>query len=106
MILDQPEVEITNLNGKCLSNMRNLRLLKISNVHISDDLEHLSNELRILKWHNYPLKSLPSSFYPENLCKLSMCYSHLEHLWNGIKVCVYIYRYISNVKFSESISTV
>ncbi|XP_044471156.1 disease resistance protein RPV1-like isoform X3 [Mangifera indica] len=85
MILDQPEVEITNLNGKCLSNMRNLRLLKISNVHISDDLEHLSNELRILKWHNYPLKSLPSSFYPENLCKLSMCYSHLEHLWNGIK---------------------
>ncbi|KAI9180124.1 hypothetical protein LWI28_001482 [Acer negundo] len=60
------EEEITplKLTGKSFSVMRNLRLLIINDVdvHLSKDLEYLSNELRFLKWHGYPLKSLPSSF--------------------------------------------
>ncbi|KAJ0025129.1 hypothetical protein Pint_06933 [Pistacia integerrima] len=100
MLLDQPEVEIVNLNGKSLSKMNNLRLLKISNVHISGDLEYLSNELRFLKWHKYPSYSLPSSFHAQKLCKLNMCYSHVEHLWNGIKV------YILMLNLSECISII
>ncbi|XP_031270668.1 TMV resistance protein N-like isoform X2 [Pistacia vera] len=98
MILDQPEVEILNLNGKSLSKMNNLRLLKISNVHISGDLEYLSNELRFLKWHKYPSNSLPSSFHPQNLCKLNMCYSHVQHLWNGIKA----FEKLKSMKLSHS----
>ncbi|KAJ0085383.1 hypothetical protein Patl1_06859 [Pistacia atlantica] len=98
MILDQPEVEIINLNGKSLSKMNNLRLLKISNVHISGDLEYLSNELRFLKWHKYPSNSLPSSFHPQNLFKLNMCYSHVQHLWNGIKA----FEKLKSMKLSHS----
>ncbi|KAH7568386.1 hypothetical protein JRO89_XS07G0285200 [Xanthoceras sorbifolium] len=65
--------------------MRNLRLLKISNIRFSNELEYLSDELRYLKWHGYPLKSLPSNFQPKHLFKLDMCYSNIQYLWKGIK---------------------
>ncbi|KAK0577678.1 hypothetical protein LWI29_036931 [Acer saccharum] len=74
------------ISGKSFTTMKNLRLLKISNVRFSDDhLEYLSNELRLLKWRGYPLKTLPSSFQPKNLFKLDMCYSHVEFLWDDKK---------------------
>ncbi|KAL5778622.1 hypothetical protein ACOSQ2_009359 [Xanthoceras sorbifolium] len=73
------------ITSKAFSTLTNLRLLKISNVYISDDLEYLSNELRYLKWHGYPLKSLPSSFQPKHLFKLSMCNSNVVYIWEGIK---------------------
>ncbi|KAL5845697.1 hypothetical protein ACOSQ3_009221 [Xanthoceras sorbifolium] len=61
----------TNLDGKSFSNLRKLRLLKISsNVHLSDDLEYLSDELRFLKWREYFLNSLPSGFQPQNRFEL------------------------------------
>ncbi|KAK4850887.1 hypothetical protein QYF36_010731 [Acer negundo] len=65
--------------------MRNRRLLKINNVQFSDDLEYLSDELRYLKLHGYPLKSLPSSFQPKHLFKLDMCSIDIQYLWKGIK---------------------
>ena len=46
----------------------------------------LSNNLRYLCWHGYPLKSLPSNFHPEKLVELDMCFSWLEQLWEGKKV--------------------
>ncbi|KAL5845682.1 hypothetical protein ACOSQ3_009206 [Xanthoceras sorbifolium] len=82
------------ITSKAFSTLTNLRLLKISNVHISDDLEYLSNELRYLKWHGYPLKSLPSSFQPKHLFKLSMCNSNVVYIWEGIKNLV---RFFSNL---------
>ncbi|KAH7568391.1 hypothetical protein JRO89_XS07G0285800 [Xanthoceras sorbifolium] len=103
---DMPKQGIALLDGNSFSTMTNLRLLKItSNVQFSQDLEYLSNELRFLKWKGYPLKSLPSSFHPEKLFYLSMCYSNIECLWKNIKVlcmcvCVYVYIYI-NSHFEE-----
>uniref|UniRef100_A0A6N2KVB6 TIR domain-containing protein n=1 Tax=Salix viminalis TaxID=40686 RepID=A0A6N2KVB6_SALVM len=60
--------------------MYNLRLLKfyypydpffqgdeMVRIHLPQGLHFLSNELRILYWCDYPLKSLPSNFFPENL---------------------------------------
>ncbi|KAL2337685.1 hypothetical protein Fmac_012131 [Flemingia macrophylla] len=46
-------------------------------------LEHLPSELRYLRWMNYPLKSLPDGFSPENLVILDLSYSRLETLWHG-----------------------
>ncbi|KAI9200378.1 hypothetical protein LWI28_006809 [Acer negundo] len=74
------------ISGKSFTTMKNLRLLKISNVRFSDDhFDYLSNELLFLKWRGYPLKTLPSSFQPKNLFKLDMCYSHVEFLWDDKK---------------------
>ncbi|KAL6318143.1 hypothetical protein AAG906_035648 [Vitis piasezkii] len=54
-------------------------------LHLSGDLKFLSNNLRSLYWHEYPLKSLPSNFHPKKLVELNMCSSRLEQLWKGDK---------------------
>ncbi|KAK0581601.1 hypothetical protein LWI29_015790 [Acer saccharum] len=95
--------EIINLklNGKSFLGMSNLRLLIINDVdvHISEDLEYLSNELRFLKWHGYPLKSLPSSFQPQRLVQLNLCYSHIEYIWKDIKPSM---KYLKTINLSFS----
>ncbi|KAH7568375.1 hypothetical protein JRO89_XS07G0283500 [Xanthoceras sorbifolium] len=80
------DVFLSFKDGKSFSNLRNLRLLKISSkVYLLDDLEYLSDELRFLQWHEYPLNSLPSGFLPQNLFELDMCYSKIKYLWKGMK---------------------
>ena len=75
--------------------MTKLRLLKIywahesismredNKVKLSKDFEFPSLELRYLYWQGYPLESLPSSFYAEDLVELDMCYSSLKQLWES-----------------------
>ncbi|KAH9725710.1 ADP-ribosyl cyclase/cyclic ADP-ribose hydrolase [Citrus sinensis] len=65
--------------------MTNLRLLKINNVQLPEGLEYLSNRLRLLDWHRYPLKSLPSNLQLDKIVEFKMCYSRIEELWKGIK---------------------
>ncbi|KAK2442683.1 disease resistance protein RPV1 [Trifolium repens] len=66
--------------------MINLRYLHIRNsVHFPEGLEWLSNKLRYLHWDVFPLKSLPSTFCAKNLVLLSMKYSKLAKLWDGIQ---------------------
>ncbi|XP_052292972.1 TMV resistance protein N-like isoform X1 [Citrus sinensis] len=72
-------------SAKAFSLMTNLRLLKISNVQLPEGLEYLSNRLRLLDWHRYPLKSLPSNLQLDKTVEFKMCYSRIEELWKGIK---------------------
>ncbi|KAH9781752.1 ADP-ribosyl cyclase/cyclic ADP-ribose hydrolase [Citrus sinensis] len=74
-----------HLSAKAFSLMTNLRLLKISNVQLPEGLEYLSNRLRLLDWHRYPLKSLPSNLQLDKTVEFKMCYSRIEELWKGIK---------------------
>ncbi|KAH9714408.1 ADP-ribosyl cyclase/cyclic ADP-ribose hydrolase [Citrus sinensis] len=87
MIIDDhffPENEM-HLSAKAFSLMTNLRLLKIGNVQLPKGLEYLSNKLRLLVWHQYPLKSLPSNLQLDKIVEFEMCYSRIEELWKGIK---------------------
>ncbi|XP_050254791.1 disease resistance-like protein DSC1 [Quercus robur] len=79
MVLNLPPHK-ENLNAEAFSNMKNLRLLKISNVHLPTGLNFLSNKLRMMEWHDYPLKFLPMSFQPDNLVELIMPRSHIKQL--------------------------
>ncbi|KAL5778632.1 hypothetical protein ACOSQ2_009369 [Xanthoceras sorbifolium] len=85
LMLNKSEHRHTRLDGKSFSNMRNLRLLKISNVDLSEDLQYLSDELRFLKWPEYRSSSLPLNFQPWNLFELNLCRSRIKYLWNGMK---------------------
>ncbi|TXG62296.1 hypothetical protein EZV62_013659 [Acer yangbiense] len=98
------EIIHLKLTGKSFSAMRHLRLLIINDVdvHLSEDLEYLSNELRFLKWHNYPLKSLPSSFQPQKLVQLDLCYSRIEYIWKDIKPSME-YLKVINLSFSYNL---
>ena len=66
------------LSAEAFSKMKNLRFLKIGYVQplqgynrglvqLPQGLLYLSNELRIIDWHGYPLKSMPTSFQPIKL---------------------------------------
>ena len=66
--------------------MKNLRLLKINNVKLSQGLNYLSSELRFIHWDGYPLASIPTSFELEQLVELHMHCSLIKQLWKGIKV--------------------
>ena len=71
------------LSVEAFSKMKNLRYLKIGNVQLPQGLSYFSNELRVIDWHEYPLKSLPTSFQPNKLVELRMPCSGIKQLWKG-----------------------
>ncbi|XP_052183210.1 disease resistance protein RUN1-like isoform X2 [Diospyros lotus] len=79
-----------SLSPDAFSKMSKLRLLKLSNVQLPNGLDYLSNDLRVLDWHGYPSKCLPSNFQPDSLVTLKMSNSCLKQPWNG--------RMVSNLK--------
>ncbi|KAM1647539.1 hypothetical protein PS2_008932 [Malus domestica] len=81
IFLSSPKQEKVHLKKDTFLNMDDLKLLKIHNVIFSGCLESLSDELRFLEWHAYPLKLMPSSFEPENLVELHLPRSKIEKLW-------------------------
>ncbi|XP_070677111.1 disease resistance protein RUN1-like isoform X1 [Malus domestica] len=54
-----------------------------NNLDLSQGLQSLPNSLRYLYWQEYPLKSLPSNFSPQNLVVLRLPYSFAgEKFWS------------------------
>lgn len=54
-----------------------------SEVHLDQGQEYLYEELRYLRWHEYPLKTLPCDFELDNLIELNLPYSKVEEIWEG-----------------------
>ena len=75
-------------NPDALLKMYNLKFLKVN--HINYVPTHLLEDLRILVWTHYALKSLPSSFQLDELVQLSLQCSKIDQLWIGIKVSVFL----------------
>ncbi|KAK9205232.1 hypothetical protein WN943_015499 [Citrus x changshan-huyou] len=81
----QPVGEYVELSERVLEYAGSLPLaLKVLGSFLIG-LEYLSNELRLLDWHRYPLKSLPSNLQLDKTVDFKMCYSRIEELWKGIK---------------------
>ncbi|KAH9727753.1 Disease resistance-like protein DSC1 [Citrus sinensis] len=97
IFLDLSKIKVLHLGPRAFANMSNLRLLKLympehdgipimsSKVYLDQGLEYLPEELRYLHWYEYPLKSLPSDFEPENLVALNLPYSKVKQIWDGKK---------------------
>ena len=96
-MLNMPIEAKERLSAEAFSKMKILRFLKIGYVHPPQDhiggpiqlpqgLSYLSNELRIIDWRGYPLKSMPTSFQLNKLVELRMHCSDIKQLWKGIKV--------------------
>ncbi|KAI9119826.1 hypothetical protein K1719_009215 [Acacia pycnantha] len=91
--LDISEIRDIHLEADVFLKMPNLRYLNFhssfnlgsSHVHLPKGLKFLPNKVRYLEWHRFPLKSLPSTFCPKKLVKLSMPNRHLQKLWNGVQ---------------------
>ncbi|KAB2636271.1 TMV resistance protein N-like [Pyrus ussuriensis x Pyrus communis] len=111
---DTSNITRLELCGSPFKKMSNLRLLIIHNsrprvewrakyigfrfhgvaynktLELSQDLRSLPNSLRYLYWQEYPFKSLPSNFSPQNLVELRMPGSFVgAELWskNQVYIC-------------------
>jgi hypothetical protein len=93
--LDISKVEDLYLKSNSFTEMSEMRFLKFyygkcnstSNIYLpKNGLDSLSDKLRYLEWHRYCLKSLPSQFRANLLVELSMPYSNLQKLWEGVQV--------------------
>ena len=72
-MLNAPIQKEEHLDAEVFSKMKKMRLLKVvgmGNVKLPQGLNCLSNELRIIEWHGYPLSSMPTNFQPNKLVEL------------------------------------
>ncbi|XP_054785329.1 disease resistance protein RUN1-like isoform X2 [Prosopis cineraria] len=91
MLLDASKIKRITLRAGDFGKMHNLIFLKVykSNrrkplkLNICGDLNYLSEELRFLKWEEYPLPYVPLNFCAENLVQLSMPNSNIQKLLSG-----------------------
>ncbi|KAI9088274.1 hypothetical protein K1719_029995 [Acacia pycnantha] len=67
----------------CFSNMKELRLLDLSKVRLSRNLNFLPSALKIMRWDYYALESLPPVGQLHELESLRLCKSKIRKLWNG-----------------------
>nr|XP_043616216.1 disease resistance protein RPV1-like [Erigeron canadensis] len=90
-----------HINCKAFAKMEKLRILKIFHpeqedlgqpfqyiniladfkVNFLGSLDFLSNDLKLIYWHGYPFKFLPSSFYPKNIVAIDLSYSNITSFW-------------------------
>ncbi|VVB12353.1 unnamed protein product [Arabis nemorensis] len=98
LFLDMSEVkEKMSFDTNTFNGMCNLRYLKIYSsdcprgcngnrvIEAPEELQFTLNELRCLDWLRFPLEKLPSDFNAKNLVYLSLPYSSIRQIWEGVK---------------------
>ena len=70
MLLSHERTEMP-LKPKVFKRMKNLKFL-VGNVHIGEALEYLPDELRFLKWREFPLSLSSKCCLPQQLVVLDM----------------------------------
>ncbi|XP_030935996.1 TMV resistance protein N-like [Quercus lobata] len=88
LFLELGELQIFQMacwNLEAFPKMPNLKLLIIHGVQLLHGPKNLPNKLRILDWSEYPSKSLPLDFQPDELVELHLLHSKIEQLWKGTK---------------------
>ncbi|KDP24756.1 hypothetical protein JCGZ_25496 [Jatropha curcas] len=89
--LDMSTAKELNLKPTAFEKMYNLKFLKFYaslskiKVYLPKGLSFLPEELRLLHWYQFPLKSLPLGSYVENLVELRMHKSKLKELCSGVQ---------------------
>ena len=86
LTLELTSQSMVNFNSEAFIEMQRLRLLQLDYVRLTGYYKYLSQELRWLCWHGFPLKFIPNEFYPRNLIVIDLQYSNLKKVWEGPKV--------------------
>ncbi|XP_062030685.1 disease resistance protein RPV1-like [Rosa rugosa] len=86
IIIKLPKRDAICLGTKSFEGMKNLKFFINCNADLSGEISYLPNELRLLVWPGYPLKSLPPNYHPGKLIVLRMPSSNIRQLGTGFKV--------------------
>ncbi|CAN0892251.1 Disease resistance-like protein DSC1 [Linum grandiflorum] len=89
--LDLSKAKEMYLEADAFDGMNSLSLLTFCNTYKQENKIHLPygglnslpDGLRWLQWDGYPLKSLPSKFYPQHLVNLIIRHSPIQRCWKG-----------------------
>ncbi|KAK1417721.1 hypothetical protein QVD17_26855 [Tagetes erecta] len=71
---------------KAIEKMKNLMLLQLDYATFSGSYKKLPKKLRLLRWHGFPLKSIPIDVPLQNLVVLDLRHSKLKQVWDEFKV--------------------
>ncbi|XP_056848326.1 disease resistance protein TAO1-like isoform X2 [Raphanus sativus] len=81
-INDETYGDITCTSKRAFERLYNLQFLRINSLGVNpQSMNHISQKLRVLIWHEFQMPCFPSSFNPKFLVKLEMPNSTLEKLW-------------------------
>ncbi|KAK7370051.1 hypothetical protein VNO80_12105 [Phaseolus coccineus] len=91
ILLDTSKTKEVVVHAQTFEKMDNLRMLMLycstpkyqSNVSLESSLVGLPDTLKILYWKDFPQRSWPPNFCPQNLVTLEMPGCDLEQLWEG-----------------------
>ncbi|KAI3803945.1 hypothetical protein L1987_32111 [Smallanthus sonchifolius] len=75
-----------NFKVGAIEKMKNLMLLQVDYATFSGNYKKLPKKLRLLRWHGFNLKSIPSDVPLQKLVVLDLRYSKLKKVWDGFKV--------------------
>ncbi|TQD89198.1 hypothetical protein C1H46_025243 [Malus baccata] len=108
ILVNWSKIEELQLKHADFKKMSNLIWLSVNGqLGVSCELAgsvDLPNSLRYLYWCEYPLKSLPSKFSPENLVEIHMPESQVKELWNEDQRLVNLK--VINLEYSEYLTEV
>ncbi|KAK8564336.1 hypothetical protein V6N12_036462 [Hibiscus sabdariffa] len=75
------------METQAFEKMRRLQLLQLDHVKLKGDFKDFPKSLIWLRWHGFPMQSLPADFDIRRLVALDMRYSNLKRVWKD-KECV------------------
>uniref|UniRef100_A0A0A0LG09 ADP-ribosyl cyclase/cyclic ADP-ribose hydrolase n=1 Tax=Cucumis sativus TaxID=3659 RepID=A0A0A0LG09_CUCSA len=90
--LKLPRFSKQKLSTKAFNEMQKLRLLQLNFVDVNGDFKHISEEIRWVCWHGFPLKFLPKEFHMDKLVAMDLRYSQIRFFWKESK-------FLKNLKF-------
>ncbi|KAL4355227.1 hypothetical protein GQ457_06G002400 [Hibiscus cannabinus] len=75
------------METEAFEKMQRLQLLQLDHVKLKGDFKDFPKSLIWLRWHGFPMQSLPADFDIRRLVALDMRYSNLKRVWKD-KECV------------------
>ena len=75
-----------DIETDAFAKMQRLKLLQLDYVKLNGDFKDFPKGLIWLRWHGFPLQSLPTDFDIKRLVVLDMRNSSLKHFWKDTKV--------------------
>ena len=75
-----------DMETEALAKMQRLKLLQLDYVKLKGDFKDFPKSLIWLRWHGFPLQSLPMDFDVKRLVVLDMRNNNLKHVWKDTEV--------------------
>ncbi|XP_016646924.1 PREDICTED: TMV resistance protein N-like [Prunus mume] len=85
--LDMQWSDEARFRAQAFTNMKKLRLLRLSNVELTGEYKDFPKKLIWLSWHEFPLRSIPDDFPMQpKLVSLDLRHSKLRRVWKDCKL--------------------